>query len=72
MATAEQQGRVTVWDVDRRAPASELTLPVVGKAGNVSAVAYSPDGTVLAADLGTTVRLWDVRVPDRPRLLARA
>ena len=41
--------------------------PLTGKQGSVSAVAFSPDEHTLAAAYHDgTLRLWDIRIPDKP------
>jgi tetratricopeptide (TPR) repeat protein len=47
-----------LWDVSRRKPLGE---PLTGHSGEVSSVAFSPDGNTLASGShDNTVRLWDV------------
>ncbi|WP_026400848.1 WD40 repeat domain-containing serine/threonine protein kinase [Actinomadura rifamycini] len=51
-------GRVQLWDLDARAPIGDGPLFTSGE--QVTALAFSPDGTTLAAGIGRTVRLWNV------------
>jgi len=62
-------GAVVVWDVtDPAHPVRTATLPAGGVW--VRAVAFSPDGRVLASGKGATVILWDVTDPVHPAATA--
>jgi WD40 repeat protein len=62
-------GAVVVWDVtDPAHPVRTATLPARGVW--VRAVAFSPDGRLLASGKGATVILWDVTDPVHPAATA--
>ncbi|MER5888020.1 WD40 repeat domain-containing protein [Streptomyces sp. NPDC001941] len=58
LVTGCADGTVRIWRLPPR--------PLRGVQGTVNALAYSPDGRLLAV-AGREVRLWDVRDPWRPR-----
>ncbi|NXY93764.1 hypothetical protein HYE82_04995, partial [Streptomyces sp. BR123] len=58
MVSGAADGTVRIWRLPAR--------PLHGVQGTVNAVAYSPDGTLLAV-AGREVHLWDVRDPWLPR-----
>ncbi|MEU2308465.1 caspase, EACC1-associated type [Streptomyces misionensis] len=76
VAASGATGTVQMWDVRDPAHPGETSL-AVGK-NEVTAVAFSPDGKVLATANGATsrrrnsaaVRLWNVTAPHKPELLA--
>jgi WD40 repeat protein/tRNA A-37 threonylcarbamoyl transferase component Bud32 len=55
LASAGQDGTVKLWDVATGQEIRKLAVP----AGIVSALAFSPDGTLASAGPDRTVRLWD-------------
>jgi hypothetical protein len=56
-ASQERNNKVVVWDVASRTPVGE---PLLDHDSGVSAVAFSPDGAVLASgDYLGEIRLWD-------------
>ncbi|MBI3242691.1 MAG: protein kinase [Chloroflexi bacterium] len=61
LATAGQDGTVTVWDISTAPGEALLTLGEAAQAPPISAIAFSPDGTRLAAaSTDGTVRVWDL------------
>jgi WD40 repeat protein len=58
-------GMAVVWDMSNK---TEL-LALSGHTGNVLAVAFSPDGKIIATGDGSKVRLWDLRNPRSPLVL---
>jgi WD40 repeat protein len=52
----QRQGEVQLWDVDARRRVGRIAPG----AGSVVAVAFSPDGTLLATGSGGQLDLWDV------------
>ncbi|MGH3694660.1 MAG: RICIN domain-containing protein [Pseudonocardiaceae bacterium] len=69
LAIGNADGSVTLVDVkDRR---HRVLPPLAGHHNGVAGVAFSPTGDFLAtASLDTTAQLWDVSIPDHPKLLA--
>ena len=58
LAIASLDGRVRLWDLERR---TELELSESNFPGRVHTVAFSPDGSLLSAGCGQgEVRLWDM------------
>ncbi|SPL95816.1 High-affnity carbon uptake protein Hat/HatR [[Actinomadura] parvosata subsp. kistnae] len=60
-STYNDQGQVQLWDPAARQPVGD---PLVGQMGEVNAVAFSPDGKLLAVGSGNSnnqgqVQLWD-------------
>ncbi|TWV46014.1 hypothetical protein FRZ03_15490 [Streptomyces misionensis] len=76
VAASGATGTVRLWDV--RDPAHPLDTPLAVGRNEVTAVAFSPDGTVLATANGAAkrgrnsaaVRLWRVTAAHKPELLA--
>jgi WD40 repeat protein len=72
-------GNIQLWDVTR--PATPATLgPAITASGEVSSLAFSPDGRILASgsdgdysNYGAgTIQLWDVNDPTRPAALGQS
>jgi WD40 repeat protein len=75
LASASHRGNIQIWDVatgearltlkkpPSKAAPTVKPLGELGKelAGNVYCVAISPDDTLLAAGVGRTVRIWDIK-----------
>jgi len=57
-ADSTVDGKVRLWDLRSRRPLTERAL--FSSDTPVTALAFSPDGTTLAAGIGRTVRLWNV------------
>ena len=53
----QRQGEVQLWDVDSRSRVGQEIAP---GGGSVIAVAFNPDGTLLATGSGGRLDLWDV------------
>jgi WD40 repeat protein len=68
MATATADGNVGVWDVASGRSRGSLTAdtPITDSTDMWPAVAFSPDGGILATADDDTIGLWDVRA-GRPR-----
>ncbi|MEV7616528.1 hypothetical protein [Streptomyces sp. NPDC089799] len=62
LVTGDADGTVRIWQLPGR--------PLRGMQGTVNAVAYAPDGNLLAV-AAKEVHLWDVRDPWRPRPVGR-
>ncbi|HVS34027.1 MAG TPA: serine/threonine-protein kinase, partial [Gemmataceae bacterium] len=60
VAAAGRDGTVCVWDVPGGAAPRKFALPLRTAEENVS-VAYSQDGSLLAAGSESTLRVWDAR-----------
>ncbi|GIE28377.1 hypothetical protein Ait01nite_014220 [Actinoplanes italicus] len=64
MATGGVDGTIRLRDPRTRKP---IGAPLIARPGPVQALAFSPDGTTLAAgDAGIDVRLWDLSVFEDP------
>jgi WD40 repeat protein len=64
--------KVVLWELTDPADPRRLGTPLTGNTGQVTAVAFSPDGRILAtAAGGGTVILWNVTDPARPRRLSQ-
>jgi WD40 repeat protein len=77
LAVGGADRRVYLWDVSpggrsRDGRPAPLGGPLGGAANGIHALAFSPNGTVLAAGADRTVRLWDLRDRARPRQLTAA
>ncbi|WP_374404793.1 caspase family protein [Streptomyces sp. 35G-GA-8] len=69
MLAGADRGRLAVWRIGQDATLTRLTGPDGGCAAALGSVAFSGDGTVLAAQCGTrAIQLWQV---DRSRLRPR-
>ncbi|MER6576782.1 WD40 repeat domain-containing protein [Nonomuraea sp. NPDC001023] len=63
-------GDVKLWDISDRNHPTLLGPPLSGYTGDVTALAFSPDGHTLATS-GDGVRLWNVRDPAHPVAIGR-
>jgi WD40 repeat protein len=77
LASGSHRGNIKIWDVAagkavltlKQAPpkAKPTVKPISGLLkeieNNVYCVAFSPDGTQLAAGVGPTLRVWGIKVP---------
>ncbi|WP_033331669.1 caspase, EACC1-associated type [Streptomyces novaecaesareae] len=71
-AAAGQQGKpaVRLWDIGDPAHPKELAIPPAADQSGVTALAFSPDGHMLAAGTdGGTIRLLDLSEPAAPKPL---
>lgn len=69
---AEPDTTVLLWDLHNPTRPTLLDARLSGHRGEIYAVAFSPDGAVLATgSADRTVRLWDVTNPARPRALGQ-
>jgi WD40 repeat protein/energy-coupling factor transporter ATP-binding protein EcfA2 len=65
-ATASSDETIRLWNVDNPVQPTPFA-PITGHTGEVTSVAFSPDGRLLAsASDDKTVRLWDVTNPAQP------
>jgi WD40 repeat protein len=67
LASGHQDGTIVLWDVLHRRPRG---APLAGNAGPVYAVAFSPDGRMLASGGTDTALLWQIDHERRWRPLA--
>ncbi|GAA1858328.1 protein kinase domain-containing protein [Actinomadura bangladeshensis] len=58
MLNPSVDGKVQLWDLRTRTLITKR--PLLSSGTEVSALAFSPDGTTLAAGVGRTIRLWNV------------
>src|SRR5207249_2251855 len=56
LAAGDAGGTVTIWDIE----SNVILTPCRGGLYDVSAVAFSPDGTTLASGGRGPIKLWDV------------
>lgn len=66
VAVASEGGRISLWDAATGQPQRVL----LDEDGTPAAIAWSPDGGVLATAAGAAVRLWDPRTGARTATLA--
>ena len=72
VGTSSTANTVTLWNVSDPAHPRELSQPFTSDSGNaVESVAFSRDGTTLAAADGNAVALWDVSNPADPSPLGQ-
>ncbi len=70
LATAGDDGKVLLWNLDDRTAPSRIGPPLTGHSSRVSSVAFASDGLTLATagdDEDRTVLLWDLADRDAPR-----
>ncbi len=62
LATGDPQGRILLWDLSRRGRAEDLLLGTLpGHRGEVTALHFSPDGSLLASSGSDgVIRVWGV------------
>jgi len=65
MASEGDRHTIRLWDVKT----GEETLTVVGPPGDIRSIAFSPDGTTLAAGSAETIELWRIRIGRATRTL---
>jgi WD40 repeat protein len=71
LATGDDNA-VILWDVSNPGQPRQLGQPVTGHTASVAALAFSPDGHVLASgSADNSVILWDTSNPAQPRQLAQ-
>jgi WD40 repeat protein len=71
MATIQPDDSVRLWNVTDPGHPKAVGAPLFGHTSNVLAMAFSPDGNVLAtASVDYSLRLWNVSHPSHPSALA--
>ncbi|GAA1268734.1 hypothetical protein GCM10009677_21630 [Sphaerisporangium rubeum] len=70
IATGSSNGEVKLWDATTHRQITTIpNLAGPGRSMNITTVAFSPDGTNLAATMMGMIRLWEVTDRDHPRVL---
>jgi WD40 repeat protein len=69
LATAGEDEQVLLWDAASGKDKEWAALP--GKHGDVSCLAFSPDGKVLATNDGAAIQWWEVCGPEGKPVLSR-
>jgi WD40 repeat protein len=67
--TSNYWRQISLWDASGGTSPVRIAL-LTGLATAPSSLAFSPDGRTIVAIIGDWLKLWDITVPSRPRLLS--